>query len=289
MTSSSNLPLTHHFARLSELSMHYVTAGSGPPLVLLHGFPQSWYEWREIIPALAKHYFVVAPDLRGLGDSGRPASGYDKATVAEDVWELLNKELGITTFNLVGHDWGGPTAFALAAQHRDAVRALAILDVTIPGDGSDVFSTSQGRWHHGFHSTLDLPEALVHGRERIYVSWFCKNFASHQGAISEAAIDEYARTYAEPGAMRAGFNYYRAIPQDSANTQRFMQDGKLKMPVLAVGGGQSFGRRELVFESLRRVAENVTGHVVDSAGHFIPEEAPDALIELLMDFFDAAP
>ena len=277
--------MEHHYARLRDLTMHFVTAGEGEPLVLLHGFPQTWYEWRELIPSLAKHYQVIAPDLRGLGDSTRPLAGYDKKTVAADVWELLNSVMGINRFCLVGHDWGGPTAYALAASHRDAVRRLAILDVTIPGDGTDSFASSHGRWHHGFHRTLDLPEALVHGRERIYVSWFLKNFTAHPGAIPESAIDEYARCYSSPGALRAGFAYYRATPQDIVDNQAFIAEGKLAIPVLALGGGESFGRRELALESLRRVADNVRGGVVEDCGHFIPEEAPDVLLAALLEFF----
>lgn len=276
---------SHHFARLSEVTLHYVTMGAGSPLVLLHGFPQTWYEWRLVMPALAAGYQVIAPDLRGLGDSSRPAGGFAKRRVAEDIWELVHDHLGHERFHLVGHDWGGPVAYALAAGHRDAVRKLAILDVTIPGDGSDVFSSSQGRWHHGFHRTLDLPEALIQGRERIYIAWFLKNFSANPGAIDDAAIDEYARTYAEPGAMRAGLGYYRAIPEDIADNQRFMAYGKLEMPVLALGGSETFGRRGLVVESLKRVAHNVEGGVIEGTGHFIPEEVPQTLAARLLTFF----
>ena len=201
----ANQTFAHHYAQLSELSMHYASAGdAGLPVVLLHGFPQTWYEWRDVIPGLAAQHSVIAPDLRGLGETSRPAAGYAKTRVAEDVWELMHEVLGHDTFAVVGHDWGGPVAYALAAAHRDAVSHLAILDVMIPGDGTDLFSTSQGRWHHGFHRTPELPEALIAGRERIYISWFLKNFTAHPEAIPEAAIDEYARRYAEPGALAAG-------------------------------------------------------------------------------------
>jgi len=277
--------MQHHYVRLRDLIMHVVTAGEGEPVLLLHGFPQTWYEWRDLIPRLATRYHVIAPDLRGLGDSTRPQDGYDKQTVAADLWQLLHHEMGIDRFFLVGHDWGGPTAFALSTAHRDAVRRLAILDVTIPGDGSDVFSSSQGRWHHGFHRTLDLPEALVHGRERLYVSWFLNAFAAHPGVFSEQAIDEYARCYAQPGAMRAGFNYYRAIPRDEADNRAAIAQGKLTMPVLGLGGGESFGRRELVLESMRRVAQDVRGGVIEHAGHFLPEEATDTVAQALLEFF----
>ena len=166
------------------------------------------------------------------------------------------------------------------------MRKLAILDVTIPGDGSNVFSTSQGRWHHGFHRAPDLPEALLAGRERIYVTWFLRHFAAHPGAIGPAATEEYVRAYEEPGAMRAGLAYYRAIPQDIADNERALARGRLEMPVLGLGGAESFGRRGLTLESMRRVARNATGGVVQDCGHFIPEEKPGELARRLLAFFD---
>lgn len=162
-----NQGITHHFAELGDVLMHYVEAGSGVPLLLLHGWPQTWYEWRYVFPALSKNYRVIAPDLRGLGDTSRPAGGYDKRTVASDLWQLMHEHLETPSFHLVGHDWGGPAAYALAAEHPDAVRRLAILDVVIPGDGAQGFSQGGRRWHHAFHITPDLPEALTHGRERL--------------------------------------------------------------------------------------------------------------------------
>ena len=276
--------LEHAVARLPELSQHYVMAGEGEPLVLLHGFPQTWYEWLPVLPELAKHYRVIMPDLRGLGASSRPAGGYDKDTMANDIWLLVNDELGYEHIRVVGHDWGGPVAYALAAQHRNAVTHLALLDVTVPGDGSNVFSTSQGRWHHAFHQTLDLPEALVQGREALYITWFLDNFTAHPGRISDEAKAVYAHAYSQPGAMRAGFGLYRAIPTDIANNARHIEAGKLTMPTLGLGGSETFGRGGLVVESLKRVAENVSGGTIDGSGHFIPEEAPQALLESLVPF-----
>ena len=287
----------HHFAEAGDVQIHVVTlpstdrAGeSRPPAVLLHGWPQTWYEWRHIMPALARERAVIAPDLRGLGDSTRPPQGYDKRTVAADIGQVLRKQLGVTRFHLVGHDWGGPTAFALAAADPDAVASLSILDVIVPGDGGDL---SQGgrRWHHAFHMTPDLPEALVSGREDIYLSWFYREFSWRRDAIPEEALREYLRTYAQPGALRAGFSYYRAIPQDVADNRALLETGfRLNMPSLGMGGGRTErrGRATEPEESLRRVATNVRGVVVEDSGHFIPEERPDVVIDELSAHFRTA-
>jgi len=278
----------HNYAELGDVMLHYVTLGSGPPVVLLHGWPQTWYEWRYVMPKLAERFTVIAPDLRGLGDSSRPLTGYDKRTVADDVWRLMTDVLGHRAFHLVGHDWGGPTAYALAASHPEAVTRLAIVDVVIPGDGGD-FSQGGRRWHHQFHITPDLPEALVAGRERVYLQWFYQTFAYKPGAIDDAALDEFVRTYSQPGALRAGFNFYRAMAEDAKTNAAQLATGfRLPMPVLAVGGAVSYphgrGRGADVEASLRRVATDVRGAVIAECGHFVPEEAPDELSRLLLDF-----
>ncbi len=281
---SKEFKVEHHFAELGDVLLHYVTAGSGPPLVLIHGWPQTWFEWRRIMPALAERYTVIAPDMRGLGDSSRPLTGYDKQTVARDIWQVVNGKLGHDRFFLAGHDWGGPTAYALATQHPAAVRRLAIVDVVIPGDGGD-FSQGGRRWHHQFHMTPDLPEALMQGREDVYLRWFYREFSYLPTAIGEDEIKEYLRTYRQPGAMRAGFSYYRALPQDAATNREIIARMKLDMPVLAIGGAKSRGRGTEPEESLKRAATNVRGVVVPDCGHFIPEEQPEILARLLLDFF----
>ncbi len=286
---TADLDVTHHYAEVGDVILHYVKAGKGPPVVLLHGWPQTWYAWRHTIPALAKNYTVIAPDLRGLGDSSRPLSGYDKRTLAKDIWRLISETLGFKTFLLVGHDWGGPTAYALAADHPEAVEKLVIIDVTIPGDGGD-FSQGGRRWHHQFHITPDLPEALTQGRERIYLQWFYQTFAYHPGAISDSDIDEFVRTYGQPGAMRAGFALYRTMADDAAvNAAQLATGFRLPMPVLAIGGAHSYpharGRGREPEESLKRCATHVRGAVVDGSGHFVPEEQPEKLNALLLEFF----
>lgn len=224
----------------------------------------------------------------GPGDSSRPLGGYDKKTVGNDIWRLVHDVLGIEQFFLVGHDWGGPTAYAVAAAHPESVRKLVILDVTIPGDGSPNISQGGRRWHHAFHQTPDLPEALIMGREDIYFTWFYRNYGARPDAISQADIDEYLRVYRQPGALRAGFSFYRAIPQDVADNAAIAASFKLPMPVLALGGDRSWGRRGEVVKSLRRMAVNVQGGVIENCGHWMPEEQPEALLRHLLGFFKAA-
>ena len=278
--------LTHEYVSVGEVTIHYVRAGQGPPMVLLHGWPETWFQWRHVIGPLSKHFQIIAPDLRGLGDTTRPSGGYDKRTVSEDVYKLVHDHLGLKDIYLVGHDWGGPVAFSYAAAHRQAVKRLAILDVTIPGDGTESLSQGGRRWHHGFHRTKDLPEALVEGREKIYLEWFYRNFSCDPSAIDNEAVAEYLRTYSQPGALRAGFSYYRAIPQDVEDNQLMLKrEGKLAIPVLGLGGDSAWARGMEVVDSLRRVANNVQGEQIEKCGHFIAEESPQELTAYLLRFF----
>jgi pimeloyl-ACP methyl ester carboxylesterase len=284
------LPIEHQTLRLSRLSLHVASAGAGAPVVLLHGWPQTWHEWRKVMPLLAPHHRLIVPDLPGLGDSSRPAEGYDKKTLALDLCEMC-EQLQLGRFHLVGHDWGGPVAFALARVQTSQVRTLTLLDVTIPGIGPDM---SQGgkRWHHAFHMTPDLPEALVRGREREYLSWFFEAFSWRKGAIARADIDEYVRCYSQLGALRAGFAYYRSMLVDAADNRASLEAGfRLPMPVLALGGARAEARGRGVepLDSARVLADNVQGGAIPDCGHFIPEEQPELLAQRLLEFFAANP
>jgi pimeloyl-ACP methyl ester carboxylesterase len=279
------MEIAHHYFDAGEAVIHYVRAGAGEPVVLLHGWPQSWYCWRKIIPTLAQRYSVIAPDLRGLGDSSRPLQGYEKSVIAQDIWKLVREHLRLDAFLLVAHDWGGPVAFCLAATHPEAVRRLVMLDTAVPGDGSGTFSQHGRRWHHAFHQTADLPEALVAGREEIYLGWFYRHYGYKAGAIEPEDIEEYLRTYRQPGALRAGFAYYRALDQDVAHNQALLARGKLGMPVLALGGGKAFGRGAETLASLERVALDVRGGVIDDCGHWMVEEQPEKVTRAILDFF----
>ena len=259
--------------------MHYVIGGQGDPVVLLHGWPQTWYEWRHIMPELAKNYTVVAPDLRGLGDSSKPFSGYDGNTTAEDIYQLLS-QLGLDQkIFLVGHDIGVHTAYSYAATHPNNVSKLVILDVPVPGFYPQGFEDCC--WWFSFHQTPDIPEALTAGKEREYLSWFYTTFAYNPEAITEADIDEYVSHYSKPGGMRAGFEYYRAFPIDEEQNKE-LADVKLPMPVLALGGEYT-GNAALT--SMKSLAIDVRGSIVPFSGHWIAEERPDFLIKELVKFF----
>ncbi len=276
----SPVDLAHGRVNLGEVRLHYVTAGSGEPVVLLHGFPQTWFAWRRVIPALAERYTVIAPDLRGMGDSSKPQGGYDKRTVAGDIHELV-RALGHERIRLVGHDIGGWVAYPYAATHPEEVEKLVMVQALVPGYGLE--RNMQQAWHFRFHMEPDLPEALVSGRERMYLNYFLGQGAYDPSAISPEALDEYVRCFSTPGTKRAAFNYYRALPQDAKDNQELAKT-KLTMPVLALGG--EFAERDNVLDSVKQVAEDVRGGIVERAGHSIPEERPDRLAEMLLDFFD---
>ena len=247
--------------------------------------------WRDVLPGLMQRYRVYAVDLRGLGDSSRPATGYDTRTVAQDIWRLMTEVLDERSFHVVAHDWGGPVAYALAAMHRQAVMSMAIFDAPVPGDGSVL--TAMGRWHFGFHAESDLPEALVEGREDIYLRHMFSKGGARPDAISEEAQREYIRAYSQPGAMRAGFNYYREMARNARDNKAFIAQGKLAMPILVYGGGNKIvGRSMYAVDSWQRVASDVRGGVAEGCGHWIAEERPAWVVERLMEFFsqvDARP
>ena len=270
------------------LRLHYVTAGDGPrTIVLLHGFPQTWWQWHRVIPALvAGGLRVVAPDYRGAGHSFRPAGGYDKVTVAGDIRRLLREHLEIEGPVVVaGHDIGLMVAYAYAQTYRDEVSHLVVVDAPLPG--TDVFDRLRSDprvWHFAFHGARDVAEMLVAGRERPYLQSFFGARVFDPSAITEADLDVYVSAYSAPGAMRAGFELYRAFDRDAEdNRAALARNGRLTIPVLAVGGEISTSGA-LVEEMMREVAEDVTGVRVPRTGHWVPEENPDALARAVLDF-----
>ena len=198
-----NMTFTHHTATVNGIQIHYVMGGKGDPVILLHGWPETWYGWRHVMPTLAKNYTIIAPDLRGLGDSSKPTTGYDGKTLAEDIHQLVTS-LGFKTILLVGHDIGTQVAYSYAAAHPTEVKKLAVMELTIPGF---VPAGRMPLWWATFHQTPDVPEALVQGKEMMYLSWFFHNLAFNPAAITQEDINEYVSHYSAPGAMRAGFEY----------------------------------------------------------------------------------
>ena len=178
-----NVTFSHHMATVNGIQLHYVMGGEGDPVVLLHGYPQSWYEWRQIMPALAKNYTVIAPDLRGFGDSSKPITGYDGNTTAEDIYQLVSR-LGYNNIFLAAHDVGAQTAYSYAAAHPNNVSKLVLMDFPFPGFLPPAFGQN-GPWWFAFYQTPDLPETLIEGKEREYLSWFMKGLAYNPSAISE--------------------------------------------------------------------------------------------------------
>ncbi|MFJ1732962.1 alpha/beta fold hydrolase [Streptomyces sp. NPDC088254] len=277
---------TSHTVQTSELTLHAVVGGDGPPLLLLPGWPQFWYSWRLVMPALAEHFTVIAPDLRGMGASDKPATGYDAATLADDMTELMT-ELGHERFAVVGYDLGMLVGYALAASHRDRVTRLVGAESILPGLSpspplmSDP-ATNEFLWHFAFNRLADINERMVAGREEIYFGYNFTTKTARPGAIPQQAIDVYVDQLRDPSALRASFEYYRTLDTSAEHALRWRDEGPLTIPVLAIGGQHSTGT--MPEETLRLVATDVTGLVIPHAGHFLPEEAPQELSTAVMDF-----
>jgi pimeloyl-ACP methyl ester carboxylesterase len=269
------------------IDVHYVRGGHGPTLVLLHGYPETWYEWKSVMPALAKHYTVIAPDLRGAGESSAPHNGYDKKTMAEDLHALLVR-LGLTQHvNLVGHDIGTMVAYSYAAQHRDEVAKLVLTEAPIPDQSIYNFPaltpSGPGFWNFGFFDvTNGLPEAVVKGREQTWIDRFVAMLAVHKDRATEpAAVREYALRLSDGAHLRASFEWFRALNQDVADNKTYAKE-PLDMPVLALGAESSLGTS--VPNQVRHYARHVQGGVVADSGHWIFEEQPREMTRLLLNF-----
>jgi pimeloyl-ACP methyl ester carboxylesterase len=284
-----NTTFSHHTASVNGIQMHYVMGGKGDPLVLLHGYPQTWYEWHYIMPALAKNYTVIAPDLRGFGDSSKPLTGYDGKTTAEDIYQLV-AQLGFNKIFLAAHDVGSQTAFSFTVAHPNNVTKLVIMDFPFPGFLPPSFG-SNGPWWFSFYQQQDIPESLIQGKEREYISSFMKGLAYNPSAIKEEDIDVWTSHAVAPGGLRGSFEHFRAFPTDAQQNKETAKS-KIATPVLALGGdvypalgGDIPGN--FAYSSLQSLASNVTGITVPLSGHWIPEEQPQFVIDQLFKFFAA--
>ena len=279
----------HRFATVDGVRMHYVTGGNaeGAEVVLLAGFPESWFAWRKVMPLLAGTYKIIAPDLPGQGDSDRPMGGYDTQTLAERVHGLL-QHLGIGRYFLAAHDVGAWVAYPYAVLFGDEVRRLVLMDAGIPGITlPDALPTAPDRawrtWHFAFHALPDLPEMLIAGRERSYLDWFLRRKTANPETFSDDDITEYLRVFTKDGGLRAGLAYYRAAALSARQNGELAARGKLAMPILALGADQ--GSIADMAAPLRAYAADVRGRVMAHCGHFIPEEQPEAAARELAAFF----
>lgn len=261
------------------ISINAVTGGAGPPILLLHGWPETWWEWHKVMPLLAERFSVVAIDLRGAGFSDCPQGGYDKATMARDAHAVM-VELGHEQYAVCGHDIGGMVAMAQAALHRDAVTHLAVLDVPLPG-WSQWEPTVARLWHFGFHMSRDLPERLIQGREYDYVAAFMAERFYDHSSFDPSDVAVYARAMALPGRLRGGLEWYRTLAADHAAALTYKQR-PLAIPVLGLGGDARFGAQ--MVPMLEEFAETVSGGAVAQCSHYVADERPDAVAAALIDF-----
>jgi len=268
-------------AKIDGVKLHYLTAGRGPALILLHGYAETSRMWRPIIPILAKRFTVIAPDLPGIGDSAIPAKGLDMKTSAVRMHGLA-RSLGVEKAGVVGHDIGLMVAYAYAAQFPVETEKLVVMDAFLPGVGQwEAIYNNPGFWHFRFNGPT--PEALVRGRERTYFEHYWNNFAADKKrSIPEGDRKAYTAAYARPGRMRAGWAYFVSFRQAAKDFEQLAQT-RLTMPVLSIGGEKSLG--EALAQQMKLVASDVTVVVLKNTGHWLLEERPkqttDALVEFL--------
>lgn len=281
--------LTHHQIEANGITLHAVTAGAGPAVVLIHGWPEFWYSWRETIPALAARYRVIAPDLRGSGESDKPPAGYDKRTLAADVAALLTA-LGHERARVVGHDWGGAVAHRLLLDHPERVERLAILNMPyIPGilagkGPAPSLAQTLESWYQNFHQLPELPEQLVAGREDLYYGHFLRHWTARPETLSAADLARYIENFRRPGNLTGGFNYYRTmygddIPQWAADTRRQISTSTLVL----------WGERDPVLppshlDAYPAFFTDLQVRRLPDTGHFPQWEQPTLVNQALLEF-----
>jgi pimeloyl-ACP methyl ester carboxylesterase len=274
----------HHNAEVNGTTLHYVSAGTeGEPVLLVHGFPESWYAFHKLIPLLAAHHRVFAVDLRGFGDSALAGDDHDSATAALDLHELI-AHLGVGPVHLTGQDIAGATVFRLATNHPEDVRSLTAIEMGLPGYGLEALAdvTHGGAWHIGVLAAPGIPELLLTGRERAFLSEYAfPSMTAVAGAITDADIDEFARTYARPGGWQGAAGLYRSMLSEGDNIVHLPP---LQTRVLAIGaGGGPFTANTMS----QATAGTVRSVQLNGVGHYAAMEAPDELAKALLDFFAA--
>jgi len=261
--------------------LHYVRGGSGPAVILLHGFPQDWYEYHQVMPRLARRFTVVAVDLRGIGGSTATAGGYEATNLAEDIRQL-SQHLQLERPYLVGHDMGAIVAYAFARRFPEAARGVMLLDVPLPGiEPWDKVLADPLLWHINFHQTLGLPEQLIAGRQAIYFRHFFNLGTVNHAVIGEAHAAHYVKAYRAPEQLRAALELYRALPANAKFNAS--QRARIDLSLVLAGGDHGFGPLlPGIAETLRTYGwQHVTTELIENSGHYVADEQPEAVAELI--------
>ncbi|MFD3592544.1 alpha/beta fold hydrolase [Nocardia sp. NPDC058640] len=295
LAASLEAGFTSHSAEVNGVRLHYVAGGAGAPLLLLGGWPQTWWQWHKVMPALARRYRVIAVDLRGMGGSDKPVDGYDKKTMAADIRALV-AHLGWESASIVGHDIGAMVAYAYAANHSDATDKIALLDVPHPDEGWQQFGllpepdqhvnsmieagARSYLWWFAFNQVQSLPELLLgDGRMRLLVDWLFDRQAEVPTAIDERSRQVYANAYSGADAIRAGNSWYRTFGRDIADQRGY---ARVAAPILALGGDKS--NYDYLRSLMPAKGTDVTVVEIADCGHYLPEEQPHAVVEALLGF-----
>jgi len=284
-----NSNLEHHTASIGGLKMHWVEAGHGEPVVLLHGFPETWYCWRHQIPALASRYRLIIPDLRGYGETQKPPNGYDKRTMANDIVGLL-QHCQIERAAIIGHDRGARVATRLVKDHPGVVDRFAALDniptrIIFERMNAEV---ARGHWFFIFNNVPDLPEALIAGREEIWLRFIFSSWCYNPELFTPDELAVYVKAYSQPGALRGAFNDYRAAPEDVAQDQAD-KDVRIACPTLVLWGEDfAIGGKMWEFREIwKEMAVSPTFVSIPQCGHLPHEERPEQVNEALLTFLES--
>ncbi len=283
-TGASIPEVTHHHTTLNQTDLHYTRAGTdGSPVLLVHGFPETWWAFHKLIPLLAAEHRVIAVDLPGFGDSGNAPQENTSATTAETLQQLID-ELELGAVHLTAQDISGPTTFRLAAGHPGLICSLAAIETGLPGFGLEMLAdvTHGGAWHIGVLAAPGIPEMLLAGREREFLGCYAyPTMCATPGAITDQDVDEFTRTYARPGGFAGASGLYRSMLDEGKEIQDLVAQSKLQMPVLAVGAGTG----DFTHRTMTQVAEQVSAATLDNVGHLAAMEAPEALAQALLGFY----
>ena len=276
--------VTHHTVTLNGDELHYVTAGAGgTPILLVHGFPESWWAFRKLIPLIAEEHRVIAVDLPGFGDSGHEPGEYTSSFAAQILRQLV-EYLELGPVHLTGQDISGVSTFRLAAGHPELIRSYAAIETGLPGFGLEMLAdvTHGGTWHIGVLAAPGIPEMLLAGRERDFLTGYAyPAMSATEGAISEQDIDEFTRVYSRPNGFRGATGLYRSMLEEGEEIKQIVAQQQLTMPVLAVGAGTG----QFTYDTMAQVAQNVTEAKLDGVGHLAAIEDPETLAQTLLGFY----